>query len=380
MHDTGRTQVYGPRQMYLQNARHRERHYTTGTTSLSHNPTPGVYTDRMAKQESTAHRPWDFLEEFRGTHFNGQWPTLPELFRITATRFPDSKAFTTYDPEYATLTYGQALETIDRLAQYLRSLGVEHGDRVAVTGKNSPEWAVAYLATLFAGAIVVPIDYQLHDEEIENLIAASQSHVLIVDEERFDTFDEKRNALNVAHVLSLSSQKQRYVYDLETGTEHEIQPATEEELAAIMYTSGTTGRPKGVMLTHRNFVADCFLAQSNLTIYPQDVFYALLPIHHSYSMLAVFIESFSVGAETVFGKRMAVSQILHDLKAARVTMFLGVPLLFNKLIAGIMRGVKEKGAIAYGLIRTLMWISGVIKKTTGVNPGKKLFGSVLEKA
>jgi len=84
------------------------------------------------------------------------------------------------------------------------------------------------------------------------------------------------------------------------------------------------------MLSHENFVSDCFLAQANLNIYETDVFYALLPIHHSYTMLAVFIESFSVGAECVFGKRLVTKQILSDLKEAQITMFLGVPMLFNK--------------------------------------------------
>ena len=76
-------------------------------------------------------------------------------------------------------------------------------------------------------------------------------------------------------------------------------------------------------------MSDCYLAQANLTVYHTDVFYALLPIHHAYTMLAVFIEAVSTGAEIVFAKRMVIKQVLN-LKEAKVTMFLGVPLLFNK--------------------------------------------------
>jgi long-chain acyl-CoA synthetase len=97
-------------------------------------------------------------------------------------------------------------------------------------------------------------------------------------------------------------------------------------------------------------------------------------------MLAVFIEAISVGAEIVFAKRMAVAQMLRDFKEAKVTMFLGVPMLFNKLLAAIMGKIKAKGPIAYGLIRSLMWISGFIKKTTGINPGKSMFKSILDAA
>ena len=146
-----------------------------------------------------------------------------------------------------------------------------------------------------------------------------------------------------------------------------------------MFTSGTTGTPKGVMLSHENYVSDCYQAQGNMNIYNDDVFYALLPIHHAYTMLAVFIESVSVGANCVFGKKLVVKQIFKDLKEGNVTMFLGVPMLFNKVIAGIMKGLKEKGPIVYGLIRGLMGISGFLKKHFNWKGGKKMFKFILEK-
>ena len=90
-------------------------------------------------------------------------------------------------------------------------------------------------------------------------------------------------------------------------------------------------------------------------------------------MLAVFIESMSVGAETVFTPQLAVAQVLKDLKQGNVTMFLGVPMLFNKLLKGLMRGVREKGIVIYGIIRMLMSISGLFKKIFGVNIGESLF-------
>ena len=323
--------------------------------------------------------PWKFLDDYRGKYFSGEWPTLPELFRISAARYPDRACFTVYDPDRVTLSYAAALAKIERLAAFLASEGVKKGDKVAVTGKNSPEWAVAYLATLFAGAIVVPIDYQIKVEEIQAIVKASDSVVAFVDEEKYDALDPAKLGLRAR--WSLSKKKAGYCYDLEPKAgAPAIEPATESDLAAILFTSGTTGTPKGVMLTHANFVSDCFLAQGNLSIYHTDVFYALLPIHHSYTMLAVFIEALSVGAEIVFGQRMVTKAILKDLKEAKVTMFLGVPLLFNKVLDGIMKGLKDKGALVYGLIRFLMVISGVVKKVFKVNPGKKMFGAVLDKA
>jgi len=330
--------------------------------------------------------PWAFLDGFRGSFFKGEWPTLPELFRISAQRFPERPCFTVYNPDRQSLNYAQALRKIEEIAWYLKAKGIQKGDRVAVSGKNSPEWAIAYLGILEAGAVVVPIDYQLSSEEIAHLVSASEARILFIDEEKHTELEALCTGLE--ETIALYESHPSYLYRIAASawgkknekSEADSGKAEEEDLAAILYTSGTTGNPKGVMLTHRNLVSDCFLAQANLHIYYTDVFYALLPIHHSYTMLAVFIESFSVGAETVFGKKMVVKQILKDLKEAHVTMFLGVPLLFNKLLNGILKGIREKGIAVYGLISAMMWLSGFIKKVFKVNPGKKLFHSVLDKA
>lgn len=326
-------------------------------------------------------QPWTFLDAYRGKMFQGEWPTLPELFDISVDRFQNRPCFTVYSPARVSLTYKEASERIRKVASYLRSLGLEKDVKVALTGKNSPEWAVAYLAILEAGAIVVPIDYQLSLPEATNLLKACDAKILFVDEEKNE---ELRAACpGLTKVLTLYEGGPDYIFSLVPPPEASLpkkSAASQDDIAAILYTSGTTGTPKGVMLTHKNLVSDCFLAQANLHIGYEDVFYALLPIHHSYTMLAVFIESFAVGAETVFGKRMVVKQILKDLKEAHVTMFLGVPLLFNKLLNGILKGIREKGILAYGLIAGMMGLSGWIKKAFKINPGKSLFKSVLEKA
>ena len=321
---------------------------------------------------------WGFLEDFRGKAFSGKWPTLPEMFKITVSRYSERHCFTIYDPDRISLNYAESLKKIEGIARWLHSKGIRRGDKVALTGKNIPEWVVAFLGILFAGGIVVPIDYQLKNEEIDVLIKSSGARMLFVDEEKYKRYTDNQNGLDA--IVSLKKGIGTYVYDLD-GPEAEIEQAVETDLAAILYTSGTMGKPKGVMLTHQNMVADCYLAQGTpLIVLHTDVFYAILPIHHSYTMLAVFIETISTGAEVVFGKKMVTKAILHDLKEAKITMLLGVPMLFNKLLAGILRGLKEKGPVVYGVISFLMGISGVIKKVFNVNPGKKMFKFVLDKA
>ena len=322
-------------------------------------------------------KPWLFLDEYRGKMFNGTWPTLPELYRIIASKHGDRACFTVFEPDRISLTYKQSLKLIQAVARWLHSKGIRRGDKVAVTGKNSPEWTITYLGALFAGATIVPIDYQLKNEETDLLIKTSYARILFVDEEKHGYYCQNPGKLE--HIISLRKDVGTYVYSLD-GDEAKIEEAEENDLAAILFTSGTTGNPKGVMLTHKNLVSDCYIAQGNLDVLYTDVFYALLPIHHAYCMLAVFIEAISQGGEVVFGKKMVTAVMLKELKEGKVTMLLGVPLLFNKLLAGILRGMKAKGKVVYGILYFLMMVSGGIKKIFGVNPGKKIFHAVLDKA
>ena len=324
--------------------------------------------------------PWDFLDEFRGKKFDGEWPTLPEMLSISATRYPNRNCLTVFEPNRITLTYAEALEKIKSLSFWMIENGVKKDDHIAVTGKNSPEWAVVYFATLFAGAVIIPIDAGLRVEETETLLRTARPVLLFCDEEKYSHFAEKENA-EFGKVYALHPQEsKRYVYNLKNNAEHTLPKTLETEVAAILFTSGTMGSPKGVMLTHKNLVSDCYIAQTHLTIYSTDVFYALLPLHHSYTMLAVFIEALSCGAEVVFGKSLSVSKMMQELKEGKITMLLGVPLLFNKLLAGIFKGIKSKSVIVFYAIRFLMGVSYFVKKVFGVNIGKKLFYPILDKA
>jgi len=305
------------------------------------------------------------------------WPSLFELFLQSAERFAERPCFTAYDDQRRSLSYGQARDQVASIASALLQAGIKPGEKVALTGANSPEWALAYFGILAVGAVVVPLDHQLKLEEALRLAKAGDCVAFFADEAKFEFFREGLKGCRGA--WGLDSSQSPSVMSLPPG-EALPQPRSSAELAAILFTSGTTGQPKGVMLTHANLTSDCFLAQAYMPLYPTDVFYALLPIHHSYTMLAVFIEAISVGAEIVFARKMAITQVLRELREAKVTMFLAVPLLFNKLLAGIMDGVRKKGPVVFGLIRFLMAVSGAIKKTTGINPGKKLFHSVLDKA
>ena len=329
----------------------------------------------MSKKDNP--QPWNFLDEYRGKEFEGKWPNVKTMFHISVLRYPNNNCFKAFSPKEISFTYAEAEKKIKEVSYYLLSQGVKKGDKIAVSGKNSPEWAIAYLGIIYAGCIVVPLDILLKDSEMETLMKFGGVSRLFIDSDRIRNID-KDGSVGLIEKFSLEPDDEyKYVLDLD-GEEREGFEAKSDEVAAILFTSGTTGTPKGVMLTNENLVADCYLAQGNMNIYSTDVFYAILPIHHAYTMLAVMYESFSVGACTVFGKKLVVTQILKELREGKVTMFLAVPMLFNKMIAALMSGIRKKGIVVYGLIRFLMSVSGAIKKIFGVNIGKKMFSFLLK--
>ena len=323
-------------------------------------------------------RPWDFLDNYRGTYFEGDWPTLGQMFDITESRWGSRKCFEAFSPKHLVFTYTEAKAQINKLASWLYAQGIRKGDRVAVTGKNSPEWALAYMSIVYMGAIVVPVDYSLSDAEIQHLIDFVEVKAIFVDGERIDRIGKDKEYL---FKVSLEEKgfEDNYILNLPDVGQQPFEKPVSTDLAAFLFTSGTTGTPKAVMLTHQNLTGDCYSAQGWMNIYETDVFYAILPIHHAYTMLAVFIEAMSVGANVVFGKRLIIKQIFKEMKEGGVTMFLAVPMLYNKLISAMMKGVEEKGKFVSGLIHGMMAFSGFVKKVFKVNIGKKMFGFLLKK-
>ncbi len=180
--------------------------------------------------------PWTFLEEYRGTLFHGQWPTIPEMFEITRKRVGDRQAFIAFEPAPLSFTYPEVLEQVLRVAAYLQSQGVQRGDRLALTGKNSPEWVIGYLGILFAGAVVVLLDYQLGVDELSALLRFAGAKLLFVDEEKYDGFDVSSSGIK--DLISLSPSRPGYILELPVSGQLHREAVDDEEPAGSPCSSG----------------------------------------------------------------------------------------------------------------------------------------------
>ena len=316
------------------------------------------------------------LSQYRGKYFSSQWPTIYEMFSISAARFPQRPCFTTFDPHRKTLTYAQVDELIKKAAAHMISAGVRKGDKVTLNGKNSVQWAIAYLAINYIGAVIVPIDNQLHIDRVQRLASFADSVYLIADFDvisKMDKEDEWFRSLKGMMCLKGHMDGADNIMELEEEQIYPSQSHECEDLAAILFTSGTTGNEKGAMLSNKNIVSDVYAAACDMNVNETDVLYALLPLHHSYACTTVLLETVKHGAECVFGHGIIVSRMINDMKQGKVTVFMGIPLLYNKLLAGIMKQVREKGQLTWIVVKTAMAVNGWFKKHFHITPLKGFF-------
>ena len=224
------------------------------------------------------------LAPYKGKFFEGEWPTITEMFNITLSRFPERTCFTVFEKsKKISFNYTQAHEIIQNVASYLNQKGIKRGDKVVLTGKNSIGWGVSYFAINYAGAVVVPIDAQLPIERMLKLAAFADAKFLITDGDVFAEIpsdNEWYNSINGK--LSLSGEVEGIENVLTVKAEKIIDYVriNENDLAAILFTSGTTGNEKGAMLTNRNIISDVYLVADGMGVNETDVLYALLPLHH----------------------------------------------------------------------------------------------------
>lgn len=325
---------------------------------------------------------WEELDHIRGTLFDGQWPTIIEMFLISVHKFPNRPCFTSFSPDRFTLTYNEAERAMVRVSSYLQEKGVAPGDRVIINGKNSPNWAIAYLAVLHSGAIVVPLDNHMAPSHMERLCSFCKPSFVFGDKTVAEALDQNSpwyKALKGVATLLGESPAFPSIDEVEAKEEHQKHSSNCEDIAAILFTSGTTGNEKGVMLTHANIVSDVYQACDGtfLSLDETDVLYALLPLHHSYCCTAVLLETLKFGAECVFGQEIAVSRMIADMTKGQVTIFMGIPMLYNKILAGMMKQVRKKGVLSYALIRSMMSINGLTKKYLKANIFRGTFNKLL---
>jgi long-chain acyl-CoA synthetase len=311
--------------------------------------------------------------------------TIKELVKRSSSLFGDAVAFQIKrDGAYKKCSFRKSGEMTANLSSKLSSLGVARGDRVAVLSENRPEWSISFLSIASIGAVVVPLDSLISTLDHATLIKDSGAKGIILSKKFLDGIKMRKAelpALEFIICMDFADGGEGVLSFLES-TEKSHGPAIDvkvgdDDLASIVYTSGTTGIAKGVMLTHGNIVSNVLaLAELFPMIQPGDNFLSVLPIHHTFETTTGFLCAFYMGATITYAESLKSYSLLANMQETGVSILLGVPLLFRLFFDGIKRGVEEKGIVAKILFKVLFAASSAIKFLTRINVGKWLFPMV----
>ncbi len=287
--------------------------------------------------------------------------------------------------EHTEITYIQLWRRVQRVARWLIEHGIVKGDKVAVVGDNSPEWAIAYLAIQASGAIAVPVDKLLPISGVRHILTDSKTKLLFAHARFLEQLAESETCPTLESCVSFNEPiymdaiPWSRVLDEGDGLDHPLPKRELDEIAALLYTSGTTGHAKGVILTQRNLGTNLADSYRALPLGPGDNFLSVLPVHHSFEGTAGFLFPLYAGAAITYARSLKSNELLEDIKKTNVTIMLGVPLLYEKMHAGILRKIKKAGKVTRFLF-SLLYAMAAKGETSEKKLGRKLFRSMRDKA
>ena len=288
--------------------------------------------------------------------------TLYEILNNSVKNFSERIAFSLW--RGGSYTFKQVGEKVAEVQELLRSAGLKKGDKVVLLSSNMPNWGVCYFAITSGGYTVVPVLPDFTSADIDRIVEHSEAKALCVSDKLFSKISkevsEKLNIIIRTKNLSVLSQNVK--------AEGEITVPQPEDLAAIIYTSGTTSQPKGVMLSHYNLSSQMWLIDPLFLVREDDIFLSVLPMAHTYECTLGLILAFHHGSHVVYlDKAPTVSVLLPALKEVRPTIMLTVPLIIEKIFKG---SVKKK--FTSSALMSSLYSVGFIRRKLHLLAGKKL--------
>ncbi len=303
--------------------------------------------------------------------------------------------------EPITFTYGQMGDLGWQGAGVLRQAGIGAGARVMLMSENRPEWGISYFAILLAGATVVPLDKDLTLAEVQNLAKVSDARALVLSRkvaERLageanlaipvgDDEDDVNVVWSPAHpALAQFLGRSVLAYD-ELLTEPDVsvgavRPEVKgDTLASLIFTSGTTGTPKGVMLTHKNLTSMVSKLSSLFTLYKHDKLLSVLPLHHTFEFSAGFLMPLLHGASIDYLEEIEADTLARALEDEGVTGMVGVPALWQLLERKIYKNVSDAGVLVEKAFDSIVDLNRTLREKLpwDVATGKLLFFPVHKK-
>lgn len=257
------------------------------------------------------------------------------LFELFRSRFPADRSRLFMEvPGGASYSYGATEEISGRYARVLMDAGVKPGDRVAVQVDKSPEAVFLYLACLRAGALLLPLNTAYQSDELSYFLGDAEPAAVVCQPHRESELTGLAKAAGIAaSILTLGTKGDGSLPELAAGASPEVPPCPRggDDVAAILYSSGTTGRPKGAMMTHTNLGANALTLHKIWGWKPDDVLLHALPIFHTHGLFVAINCVLLNGSPMIFLPKFDPEQVIGLM--GRATVFMGVPTFYTRLLA-----------------------------------------------
>ncbi len=274
--------------------------------------------------------------------------TLSELFERTVANFPEKTALQIKrDGGWIRYSYQEIQELIQRMKEKFLQYDYRKGDRVLLYAENQPEWGIAYLAAVSSGLTVVPVDWQTPEDEVWSLARFTQARSILVSEFCFTRFssttlDQNKQSEFSLDLLNINREcAPFYTEEKEKRSKHEerneeVAP-TPESIASVIFTTGTAVDPKGVMLSHKNFLATIQAAAAVFDPQPSDQFLSVLPLSHALEFTCGFLIPLSVGATITYVHTLKSRPLFEVMQETGTTVILAMPRFFRLLYDSLQR-------------------------------------------
>jgi long-chain acyl-CoA synthetase len=249
--------------------------------------------------------------------------------------------------EWTNVTYAELSQRAINLCSYLVESGVQQGDRVALLSEAKPDWGIAFFGAIRSGAIVVPLDIKLTEAELVNILGDCAPTTVLSDTKHLPLIDAVRKKVgSIKRVLCVDGGGDAQHPSIETLKPKSLFEGRErklDEVALIVYTSGTTGNPKGVMTTFGNLIFQVNSFEDMVGITEKDNFLSVLPLNHLLELTGGFLGVMTNGGTVCFSHSLFPQEIIKSMREMQITGMVSVPLFFKSLKGAIERDVRKKG-------------------------------------
>jgi long-chain acyl-CoA synthetase len=314
-------------------------------------------------------------------------PTFYDWFVECAERWPNNVALEIQrHDQLESVTYSELRRHSESVGRWITDRNFPHGSRLAILADNHPRWVAAYLGIIASGCAVVPLDAALHADQVSKLLKDSGATAIFVDARHAPVVRAAAQELNVGAIL-MDPDRMKDPVDAKDWLANLPQifaagpgsfkpaPVKDDGLVSLIYTSGTTADPKGVMLTHANLIAEVDAISTWIDLGPDDALLGALPLFHVLAQMSNLFLPLTKGSRVAFLETLNTTELMRALNERNITLFAIVPQFFYLIYERITSEISKRGALTRNMFTLLLSLNRVLRRI-GINAGPTLFGKV----